>query len=85
MSQRNNKKHRTTSSVRDRFVERYGDRALRAMDVITGKMTRSRARITVGSLAAYKANVTRGAYEPFVRVNQSGEIRGSLSAATKNV
>ena len=62
-----------TARTRREFVEQFGEAALRALSAIaknTLVLSDSRRR----SLAAYKANLTRGTYSTFVSVGNSGSI-----------
>jgi hypothetical protein len=62
-----------TIRVRREFVQRFSEDTLTALRVIVKKrvaLSAERKR----SLAAYKANLTRGTYDDFVSVNQSGVI-----------
>lgn len=62
-----------TARTRREFVEQFGEAALRALSTIaknTVVLSDSRRR----SLAAYKANLTRGTYNAFVSVGASGSI-----------
>ncbi len=65
---------RTLRSRRE-FEDRFGIRTGIALRVITGVSTpNEELNFSRQQLAAYKANLTRGAYSDFVRVNTSGRV-----------
>lgn len=74
---------KTPQQMRDQFVERFGQPALNAMVTIVktqaGRKVPSRiGTITPSSLAAYRANLTRGTYKGFVTVNKSQKINDRM-------
>ena len=63
-----------TAKVRREFVQRFGTETLNALaHIVQGRPTIT----TVGrrSMAAYKANLTRGVYSDFVTVDTNGNVK----------
>lgn len=71
-SQAARKAARTVRNRRE-FVNRFGERALNALVTIM-RGTNVTSTSKVRSLAAYKANLTRGTYSDFVKVDVVGAI-----------
>lgn len=67
------KKAANTVRVRREFVEQFGDRTLVALSAIA-KNTVIHGDAWRRSLAAYKANLTRGTYSAFVSTDSAGSI-----------
>lgn len=70
----------TRQSVESRFVTHFGERSLRALRLIASGKSSNR-EFSTRSIAAYRANLTRGAYAPFVTVRTSGKLAGSMRLA----
>lgn len=63
-----------TKRTRKEFIERFGARTFDALRKILGARNTDLLHFTPGSLAAFKANLTRGAYNQFVSVNATGKV-----------
>jgi hypothetical protein len=80
MNTRKNAARKAARTARNRraFVAQFGDATLHALrKIVNGRpaLTNSEAR----TLAAYKANLTRGTYSPFVSVNKDGTVRSVIN------
>ncbi len=62
-----------TRKMRDSFVDKYGTDAFDALVSIV-RETVVHSVNARRSLAAYKANLTRNAYAPFITVTNSGRV-----------
>ncbi len=63
-----------TKRIRKAFVERFSGRSFDALRKILGARNTKQLHFTTGSLAAFKANLTRGAYGQFISVNATGKV-----------
>lgn len=75
MSNRSEASKKAAETVRNRkeFIERYGEATFQALVTIVKNrlvVTESKKR----SIAAYKANLTRGAYKQYVSFNKNGKL-----------
>ncbi len=69
------KKAARTARSRREFNTRFGTRTGVALRVITGVASPTEElAFSTRELAAFKANLTRGVYSDFVRVNASGRV-----------
>ena len=60
-------------AIRQQFVDRFGKKTLTALvQIVNGFTTKSPS--VRRSLAAYKANLTRGVYSDFVRTGKHGSV-----------
>ena len=63
-------KSANTRTSRDAFVEKFGITSLRALASIRKSQAGHKVNVPVSTVTAtYKANLTRGAYKPFVGPN----------------
>lgn len=65
--------------TREKFIEQFGRPTFNAVVTIAKtqagrKVPKKVSGISPRSLAAYRANLTRGAYKPFVTATKSGKI-----------
>lgn len=67
-----------TRQARKQFTERFGSQSL----VVLSNLLRNKevSFLDSRSLAAYKANLTRGTYGEFVRVTSTGKVTKNLIA-----
>lgn len=61
-----------TRAARRAFIERFGVSTFEALTAICHGRTASFT--STASMAAYRANLTRGAYSEFVTVNKNGKV-----------
>ena len=71
-----------TKNVRSEFVERWGNEALRVVTLVQQGRSNAdisrRTGLSQGSVAAYKANLSRNSYRPYASVRANGTVVGKL-------
>jgi hypothetical protein len=75
--------NKNVNNRREEFVEMYGKDTMRALETLKKIHLGKKVSVTAErrrSLAAYKANLTRGAYSPFVTANFARDNLNLLSA-----
>lgn len=73
------KKAWVTMRNRQAFIQKYGETTYRVLAGLRQGNGTAFVDVTPGSVAAYKANLTRGAYSDYVTVDNHGNWRDKLS------
>lgn len=73
-----------TRRIRSQFIQQYSERTLRILAFLRRQAEGRRIPATLtgfnpGSVAAVKANLTRGVYNQFVKIDSNGQWSDSLN------
>lgn len=78
---------KNVNQVRREFVERFSQRTANVVSLLarglTTEQVATRTGTPVASVRTFKANLSRGAYRPFVSVARNGSFTGSLVSTTR--